>query len=40
MKKLLMVPAVLAVFALVSNSLPASAYHAHWHWVHHHWVWY
>jgi hypothetical protein len=38
MKKLLIIPAVMAAFVVISGSSPAMAYGHHWHhWHHHYW---
>jgi hypothetical protein len=39
MKKLLIIPAVMAAFVVISGSSPAMAYGHHWHHWHHHHYW-
>lgn len=38
MKKLLIIPALIASFVAMSGTMPAMAWHHHHHW-HHHWGW-
>jgi hypothetical protein len=39
MKKLLIIPAVMAAFVVISGSSPAMAYGHHWHHWHHRHYW-